>query len=188
MKKIDDAKPTGLCGSAMIDIVAELYRHNLIDKRGRFLRKIKTDRLKGSGKETEFLIVSKNETATGREITISQGDINEILLAKAAISAGCSILLKEKNVAEAELERVFVAGAFGNYFSIENAEHIGMIPHVPTEKTAFVGNAAITGAKLALKSKKIRESASVLSKKIRYLELANHPEFNKHFMNALFLD
>jgi uncharacterized 2Fe-2S/4Fe-4S cluster protein (DUF4445 family) len=185
---IDDAKPTGLCGSAMIDIVAELHRHNLIDKRGRFLRKIKTDRLKGSGKETEFLIASKNETSTGGEITISQGDINEILLAKAAISAGCSILLKEKNVAEVELERVFIAGAFGNYLSIENAEHIGMIPHVPTERTVFIGNAAITGAKLALRSKKVRERASAIVRKVRYLELANHPEFNKHFANALFLD
>ncbi len=184
---IDNAKPAGMCGSAMIDIVAELLKHNLVDKRGRFLPEPKTERLRKSRKEAEFIIVPKTQTATGREVTISQKDINEMQLAKAAIYTGCKILLKEKNLTENKLERILIAGAFGNYLNVENAKNIRMIPDIPTKRIHFIGNAAITGAKMALRSRKILKRATEIAEKTRYLELANHREFNKHFMEALFL-
>ena len=127
-----------------------------------------------------------NETATGRPITVTKKDINEIQLAKAAIYTGCSILMKRKNVEEKNIDRVFIAGAFGNYINPENAKVIGLIPDVPTEKIKFVGNTAVMGAKMSLTSKEMKEEAELISKKVRYLELGNDPEFNQEFVKACF--
>ncbi len=184
---IDNAKPAGICGSAMIDIVAELLKHNLVDKRGRFLPEPKTERLRKRRKEAEFIIATKDQTATGHEVTVSQRDIGELQLAKAAIYTGCKLLLKERNLRENNLERILIAGAFGSYLNVENAKNIGLIPDIPTERIEFVGNAAVTGAKMALKSRKVLKRATEIAEKVHYLELASHPGFNKHFTEALFL-
>jgi len=183
---IGDVKPSGLCGSAVIDVVAEMLKNGVIDQHGRFNSNIKTKRIKKNN-ETEFVVVWNNETATGRAITVTQKDINEIQLAKAAIYTGCSILMKRKNLEEKDINRVFIAGAFGNYINPENAKIIGLIPDVPTEKIKFVGNTAVTGAKMALASKEMRKKAEQITDKVRYLELANDPDFNKEFIKALFL-
>ena len=184
---IGGVKPLGICGSAMIDIVAEMFKHKIINQHGRFNSNIKTKRIRKNNNETEFIIAWGNETATGKELTVTQKDINEIQLAKAAIYTGCSILMKRKNVGVEDIDRVFIAGAFGNYISPENAKVIGLIPDVPIEKIKFVGNTAVTGAKMTLISKEMREKAEEISKKVRYLELANDPDFKKEFINALFI-
>jgi uncharacterized 2Fe-2S/4Fe-4S cluster protein (DUF4445 family) len=177
--------PVGLCGSAMIDIVAEMFKHGVIDSGGRFNFQIRTPRLKISNRQAEFVVAWKNETTLKKEITITQKDIREIQLAKAAIYAGCSVLMKRKNVKEKDLNRIFIAGAFGNYINPKNAKLIGLVPDVPTEKIKFVGNTAIIGAKMALISKEARETAEALSRKIRYIELAIDSEFEKEFINAM---
>lgn len=184
---IYSVKPTGLCGSAMIDIVAELLKNGIINQHGRFNSKIRTKRLRKNNNETEFVVAWCKETATNREITVTQKDITQIQLAKAAIYTGYSILMKRKKLREEILHRVFIAGAFGNYINPENAKVIGMMPDVPTEKIRFVGNTAVTGAKMALISKEMKEKAELISKKARYLELANDPDFNQEFIEALFL-
>jgi len=183
---IGDVKPSGLCGSAVIDVVAEMLKNGVIDQHGRFNSNIKTKRIRKNN-ETEFVVVWNNETATGRAITVTQKDINEVQLAKAAIYTGCSILMKRKNVKEKDIDRVFIAGAFGNYINPENAKIIGLIPDVPTEKIKFVGNTAVTGAKMALTSKEMRKKAEQITDKVRYLELANAPDFNQEFIKALFI-
>jgi len=184
---IGDVKPSGLCGSAVVDVVAEMLKNGVIDQHGRFNSNIKTKRIRKNDDETEFIVVWDNETATGRAITVTQKDINEIQLVKAAIYTGCSILMKRKNVKEKDIDRVFIAGAFGNYINPENAKIIGLIPDVPTEKIKFVGNTAVTGAKIALTSKEMRKKAEQIANKVRYLELANDPDFNQEFIKALFL-
>ncbi|MEM2440383.1 MAG: ASKHA domain-containing protein, partial [Candidatus Bathyarchaeia archaeon] len=125
-----------------------------------------------------------SETKTGREITVTQGDIREIQLAKAAIYAACSILMEKKGLKEEDFDRVFIAGAFGNYLNLENAKILGLIPDIALEKVEFIGNAAITGAKMALISVKAREKANEISEKVRYLEMAADPNFNKEFIDA----
>jgi len=184
---IGNVKPSGLCGSAVIDVVAEILENGVIDQHGRFNSNIKTKRIRKNNNETEFIVVWGNETATGKEITVTQKDIREIQLAKAAIYTGCSLLMKRKNLKERDIDRVFIAGAFGNYINPENAKVIGLIPDMPTKKIKFVGNTAVTGAKMALISKEIREKAELISKKVHYLELANDPDFNKEFIKALSL-
>jgi len=181
---IGNKKPIGLCGSAMIDIVAEMFKHGLIDSGGKINPNVETKRLRKRGRKVEFVIVWGSETKTGKEITVTQKDIREIQLAKAAIYAACSILMEKKKLKEKDFEKVFIAGAFGNYLNLENAKVVGLIPDIPLEKVKFIGNAAIAGAKMALISVEAREKASKISEKVRYLELAADPNFNKEFISA----
>jgi len=181
---IGGEKPVGLCGSAMVDVTAEMLKNGIINNHGRFNRDIKTPRLRATNNGWEFVLAWEKETKTGKEITVTQKDINEIQLAKAAIFTGCTILMKRKNVKREDLDRVFIAGAFGSYINPENAKFIGLVPDVPTEKITFVGNTAITGAKMALISNNARETAGMLSNKIRYIELATDPDFNQEFISA----
>ena len=184
---IDGAKPVGLCGSAMVDIIAELLKCGIINCQGLFERNVISPRLRILNDDVEFILAGGEETATGKDITITQKDIREIQLAKAAIFTGCSILMRRKNVRREDLDRVFIAGAFGSYINPENAKFIGLVPDVPTEKIRFVGNTAISGAKMALISREARETAEMLSKKVRYLELATDPDFNQEFLKATFI-
>jgi uncharacterized 2Fe-2S/4Fe-4S cluster protein (DUF4445 family) len=184
---VGDAKPIGLCGSAMVDVVAEMAKRGIINCRGRFNTNMKTPRLKIIDNNVEFILTWKNETATGREITVTQEDINEIQLAKAAIFTGCWILMKRKNVKRKDLDQVLIAGAFGNYINPESAKQIGLVPDVPAEKIKFVGNTALTGAKMALISREARKTAETLSKKIRYHELTVDPDFRLEFADAMFI-
>jgi len=182
---IGDVKPVGLCGSAMVDIVAEMLKGSIINHHGRFNHNIKTPRLIVDNNVPEFVLAWENETTTRKEITVTQKDINEIQLAKAAMFTGCSILMKRKSVKREDLDRVFIAGAFGSYIDPENAKFIGLVPDVPTKKIEFVGNTAVTGAKMALISREARETAEALSRRVRYLELAIDPDFNQEFTYAL---
>lgn len=186
-KTIGNVKPTGLCGSAMIDVVAEMLKRGIISHKGKFNSQIETPRLKRDKNQTQFVVAWENETATNKEITITQKDIAEIQLAKAAIYAGCSILMKIKSLKKENLDKVFIAGAFGNYINPENAKFIGLVPDVPIRKIKFVGNTAVVGAKMALVSREVRKTAETLSRKIRYLELATDPEFDKEFFDAMFV-
>jgi len=186
-ESIGNVKPAGLCGSAMIDAVAEMFKRGIIDYRGRFNRRIETPRLRENNGEVEFVIAWRHETATGKEITVTQKDIREIQLAKAAIYTGCSVLMKRKNIKEKELDRVLIAGAFGNYINPESAKVLGLLPDVPVEKIRFVGNTAIAGAKMALLSEDVRRKADEISRKVRYLELAADPSFKEEFLKAIFI-
>nr|MDO8097980.1 ASKHA domain-containing protein [Candidatus Njordarchaeota archaeon] len=189
---IGSEKPIGLCGSAIVDIVAELLKTGTISSRGKFnVETIKTERLiqtKGEGlSRISFVIAWKGETAINKHITVSAKDIGEIQLAKAALHTGCEVLMQKKGVTEKDIDRVYIAGAFGNYINPENAKFIGLVPDVPTKKIKFVGNTAVVGAKMALVSKEASKTAEMLSKKVRYNELAVDPEFNTEFFAAMFI-
>ncbi|HID90648.1 TPA: DUF4445 domain-containing protein, partial [Candidatus Bathyarchaeota archaeon] len=184
---IGDARPVGLCGSAMVDVVAEMLRCGLIDGRGRLNADVETPRLRRTGGSVEFVLAWGDETGTGREIVVTQKDIDEIQLAKAAIFTGCSILMRRKGVERDDLDRVLIAGAFGRYLDPRSAMVIGLVPDVPVEKMAFVGNTAITGAKMALVSREAREAASVIAREARYVELTLDADFAREFANAMYL-
>lgn len=186
-KTVDDAAPIGLCGSAMIDVLAEMFKLGIINNRGRFSTSVKTPRLRRVNNELEFVLVWKEASGTSQDITITQKDISEIQLAKAAIFAGCSILMKRKNVRLEDVERLLIAGSFGSYINPENAKLIGLVPDVPNERIIFVGNTALSGAKMALVSVDARKTAEELSRRIRYIELASDPDFRSEFADAMFI-
>ncbi|MEM2103722.1 MAG: ASKHA domain-containing protein [Candidatus Bathyarchaeia archaeon] len=186
-RTVDNAAPIGLCGSAMIDVVAEMFKHGIVDERGSFNLNIKTPRLRKSDCGPEFVIVWKRHSGTGRDIVVTQKDIREIQLAKAAIFSGCWILMKRKNAKLKDVDQLLIAGSFGGFINPENARLIGLVPDVPNEKIRFVGNTALSGAKMALISAEARKKAEMLSRNIRYLELANDPDFPKEFADAAFI-
>jgi len=182
-RTIENAKPMGLCGSAIIDAVANLLKCKIIDRDGRFADAPVTSRLKTTNGTKSFILVSREEGAT-RDIMITQKDIREVQLAKAAIYTGCYILMKRKNIKPADIKKFYVAGAFGNYINLENAKLIGMLPDIPTKFITFVGNAAGAGARMALISKTQRQIAASISRKVDYVELALDPDFQREFALA----
>jgi len=184
-RTIGNVKPLGLCGSAVIDAVASLLKCQLIDKAGKFAEDIKSPRLVKMNGQKAFVLVSEVEGAA-RDIAITQKDIREIQLAKAAIYTGCSILMKKRRIQPRNIKKLYVAGAFGNYINLTNAKMIGLLPDIPTERVTLVGNAAGAGARMALISKKMRQIAVNVSRKVDYLELASEPDFQSEFTAAMF--
>jgi len=184
---ISGVKPVGICGSGMVDAIAELLKYGITSQRGGISRDIKTKRLIEINGQPHFVIAWKHETGIGKDITINGKDIQEIQLAKAAFQTGTTILMKEKGVTVDELDQVYLAGAFGRYINPESAKLIGLIPDVPTKRIRFVGNTAVSGAKMALTSINIRKQAEKLSEEIRYIELITAPDFQEEFKNSIFL-
>jgi uncharacterized 2Fe-2S/4Fe-4S cluster protein (DUF4445 family) len=177
-KTIGDAPAIGLCGSGIIDAIAELYRWDLLDERGRFNKK--DGRVKQGTRGSEFqLAVQTGDHGGG--VVITQKDIDEILLAKAAIKAGIDALLEVTGTSPEMVEEVIIAGAFGSYINLISAVNIGLFPYLPNAKYKQVGNASGAGAKRALISAGERRRAQRIAASTRYLELTTHPNFNKQF-------
>lgn len=186
-KTVEDAKPCGICGSAIVDIPAEMLKAGIIDVTGKMNKDLDSPRLRDKEGVLEFVLAWKEETSTGGDIVVTQKDLREIQLAKAAMHTGAAILMKEAEVTEEDVDVVFIAGAFGSYIDPENARIIGMYPEVPLKKVNVVGNAAGTGARMALVSKKVRDTAEEISKKVKYVELATDQNFKNELMNSYYI-
>lgn len=186
-KTIDNVKPRGICGSAIIDAIAEMLKAGIIDFSGAFNREIKSPRLRLSENGFEFVIAWSDETAIGKDITITQKDIREIQLAKAAIHTGCTILMRKMGIRESDISAFFLAGAFGTYINPESARIIGMYPEIPLNRVHVVGNAAGTGARMCLVSKSMRRKVEEIHRIVKYVELAAEPDFQAEFLNSQFL-
>ena len=180
---INAQPPVGICGSGILDVVAELRKADLLDPRGAF--RGEHPRLTGTGKGATFLLAPAAESGTGREVKITRQDINEIQLAKGAIRAGVEVLCERAGITAAEIESFIVAGAFGTYLDLGSAITIGMFPSLPRECYAQVGNAAGSGARQLLVSASQRQLANEISRRVEYVELANHPAFMQIYVNAL---
>jgi uncharacterized 2Fe-2S/4Fe-4S cluster protein (DUF4445 family) len=184
-RTIDNAKPRGLCGSGIVDIISEMLKAGIIDEKGtiKYEANSSSVRINRDG-EREFVAVQTGERSS-IDIVVTQGDVREIQLAKGAISAGISILMEEMKVKPKQIKRVYIAGAFGNHISPASANAIGMIPDIPQNFVTCIGNAAGTGARMALISRKARKNCEKISKSVEYVELATHPNFHSTFIEAL---
>lgn len=180
---IGNAQPAGICGSGMIDAISEFFFAGIIDQKGKFSRDLKTDRIRIEEEGPEF-VLHHGET---KDIVLTEVDIENILRAKAAIYAGMSVLLREVGLSLDIVERIYIAGGFGNYLNVEKAIMIGMLPDMPKEKFSFIGNTSIAGAYLCLLSAKMRCEAEDIAKKMTYMELSVSHGFMDEYMSALFL-
>jgi uncharacterized 2Fe-2S/4Fe-4S cluster protein (DUF4445 family) len=180
---IGDAIPAGICGSGMIDAISELFFSGVIDQKGKFVRDLKTDRIKMGDEGPEF-ILHRGEV---RDVVLTEVDIENVLRAKAAIYAGVSLLLREVGLTLDVLDRVYIAGGFGNYLDIDKAIILGMLPDLPKEKFSFIGNTSIAGAYLCLLSDKMRKEAGEIAGRMTYMELSVSTGFMDEYMSALFL-
>jgi uncharacterized 2Fe-2S/4Fe-4S cluster protein (DUF4445 family) len=182
---IDEAPPVGICGSGILDTLAQLYMAKIIDEGGRMINnQPRVHTYKG---QHEFILVSKEERNGKPAITITQHDVRELQLAKAAIRTGIQVLLETSGCSEAEIKQVIIAGAFGNYIDVASAVAIGMLPSLPLNRFRQVGNAAGMGAKLALISLKSRSQTEAIASRVSYIELASAPKFEQVFVQANYL-
>jgi len=176
---INDAPPVGLCGSGIVDVMAELYRAGLINSRGRFAKE--DPRVENGRHGPEFCLVPAVRSGSSRNVVITQKDVNEIQLAKGAIHAGLEILLEATDTAPEDVAEVIIAGAFGSFLTIESALGMGLFPDLPNAQYRQVGNAAVIGAKWMLISRAARERAEKIAGGTKYNELTVYPQFNRKF-------
>lgn len=192
---IGNTAPSGICGSGLIDAVAQLVASGIIDSSGKILPREElkgkissflVDRIVKVDGQNAFLLVDEEHAHGGRAISITQRDVREFQLAKAAISAGVKLLKKELGVSDNDIEEVVLAGALGNFIRRSNAKKIGLIPDVPSEKIRFIGNAASSGAKLSLLSGDLEKETDAISGFVQHIELSSRKDFLEEFTNAMF--
>jgi len=185
LRTVDDAPAIGLCGSGIVDGMAELRRWQLINERGRFDRNHR--RVREGRQGPEFLLVPADQSGSQRDVVITQEDVNEIQLAKGAIRAGLEILLDATDTAPEKVKEVVIAGAFGSFLKVRSAFDIGLLPRLPNARYRQVGNAALVGARWALISRQARKRAQQIAAQANYLELTTYPKFSRNFaMGMLF--
>jgi uncharacterized 2Fe-2S/4Fe-4S cluster protein (DUF4445 family) len=184
LKTIGNQLPVGLCGSGILDVVSELLRTGIVNRKGAFVEG--TPGLGREGDLVHYLLAAPATTGHGRPIIVSRKDVNEIQLAKAAIRVGVDVLLHEANIRYDEIEDFIVAGAFGTYLDIASTVRTGMFPPLPLERFKQVGNAAGAGAKQMLISANRRAFAARRAREVTYVELTVYPEFDRMYLKALY--
>jgi uncharacterized 2Fe-2S/4Fe-4S cluster protein (DUF4445 family) len=191
---IGDAPPAGLCGSGLVDAVAELVRIGLLDPSGRFIAEDDAataapglaGRLTMLGQERVFVLHWQGDPGdVARSVYLSQRDVRELQFAKAAIATGWAILLEEADLAPGDIQQVLLAGSFGSYLSPASAIRLGLVPRLPALRVVSAGNVAGEGAKMALLSMRERAGALALLEEVRYVELSDRADFNDRFVGQL---
>jgi uncharacterized 2Fe-2S/4Fe-4S cluster protein (DUF4445 family) len=175
-------KVKGICGSAIIDAVAELFRAGIVDSRGKFRKDLDSKRIRQGESGWEYVIAWADETSIGRDIPMTQQDVRQIQLAKAALFTAARTLLKRSNLQDPD--KVILAGGFGSYIDKEKAMLIGLIPDCDLENVYAVGNAAGDGARIALLNLEKRDEIDAVTRKVERFELPTDPEFQNQFMLA----
>ena len=179
--------PVGICGTGYVDLVAEMLSVGVIDKTGRLNEKAAPERIRvGAYGEPEYLVAPASQSGANGDITITQGDINNILRAKAAIFAATTVLLKALNMTFDDIAEIMVAGAFGNFLNVKNAVLIGLLADIPGDRLRFVGNASIAGAKLAAICSDCYDGMLEIAGRTTYFELSTDPRFMDEFVSACF--
>ncbi len=186
-KTIGDAPPVGICGSALVEAPSEFLKAGIMNFKGKIDKELlgKHKHVKQGEKGLEFIIAFKEEAGIDTDIWISQNDIRQLQLAKAAMHTGCTVLLHRMNVTEEDLDAIVVAGAFGNFIQPEAARTVGMYPETPLEKIRLVGNAAGTGARMNLVSRECRQRSENIPVIVKYHELAVDPMFLSEYANSM---
>jgi len=175
----------GICGSGIIDVAPQLFLAGIIDRTGRFRKDIETPRYRQVDGQSEFVIAWARETSIGQDIVVCQNDIRAIQLAKGAMYAGAKIMMRAFGVEK--VDKIILAGAFGSYINKVSAALLGLFPDCEQENIYSVGNAAGSGARMALLNVNKRKEAEEIARWVEYLELAVEPDFDKLFAKAMWI-
>ena len=184
---IGNAKPKGLCGSGIIDLVAELYLTRQIDIRGKFRPQAAGERLIEGSEGYQFVVVEGEDSADGHPVVLGQVDLDALMRSKAAMYAILTTLTNQVGVAFGDLHRIYVAGAFGRHISPRQAIVLGMLPDLPLATYEPVGNSSLVGAQRILLERQARERSLTLVRKITYIELNVNQEFMLRFSGSRFI-
>ncbi|SMC27395.1 Uncharacterized 2Fe-2 and 4Fe-4S clusters-containing protein, contains DUF4445 domain [Desulfacinum hydrothermale DSM 13146] len=186
IQTIGGGKARGICGSGLIDCMAELVAEGIIDQNGKFIA-LDHPRVRVTDGVPEFVVAQESESETGEAVVITEDDIGNLMKSKAAVLAAMKILLEGLGLQFFDLDRLYVAGGFGAHLDIEKSIRIGLLPDVPKEKILFIGNSSVAGARQALLSTHAYRKANAIARQMTYFELSVHAGFMNEFVAALFL-
>ncbi|MFQ6121994.1 MAG: ASKHA domain-containing protein [Dehalococcoidales bacterium] len=184
---IGGAKPKGICGSGLINTVAGLLEAGVIGQNGKFNRDLPSKRIRPGTDGYEYVLAWTPETQIGKDIVITEVDIDNLMRAKAAMYAGCQTLSKSVGINCSDFEQVIIAGAFGSNINIEKAITIGLLPDLPMDRFLFIGNGALLGARLTSFSTDLLDDARRVAQMMTNMELSENVDFMNNYVAALFL-
>jgi uncharacterized 2Fe-2S/4Fe-4S cluster protein (DUF4445 family) len=184
---IGGTKPKGICGTGLINIVAGLFEAGVIDANGKFDIDPSSRRVRQGSDGYEYVLSRAGETQIGKDIVITEVDIDNLIRTKAALYAGYQTLIKSVGLTLADLEQVIIAGAFGSHIDIEKSITIGLFPDVPRDRFVFIGNGSLLGARLASFSTDLMDDARRVARMITNFELSENTDFMNNYVAALFL-
>jgi uncharacterized 2Fe-2S/4Fe-4S cluster protein (DUF4445 family) len=189
LSTIDGGRPVGLCGTGMIDALAQLFLAGLVDRSGRFQLDRAPARFQLSAEDDrpEFVLVPAQEAGNPRGIVITQADVENLIRTKGAIYAAAACLVNSVGLSFADIQKVYIAGAFGNKLDVSNCVTVGLLPDLPAERIRFIGNSSVAGAKLVMLSERMLAEASRIRERITYEELMINPRYMDDFLSACFL-
>lgn len=182
---IGGMKPRGICGSGYIDALAQMLRAGIIDRSGK-LDTADSGRIREGEAGREFVLAFGKETESGRDIVITEADIENLKRAKAAIYAAAATLVKQVELDFDRLRKIFIAGGFGTCIDTENAVTIGLLPDIERSRFLFIGNSSLAGSRAALLSYEAMQKADEIARKVTYTELSVEPGYMDAYMAALF--
>ncbi|MFH1757649.1 MAG: ASKHA domain-containing protein, partial [Pseudomonadota bacterium] len=180
-------KPKGICGSGLINIVAEFLEAEVISPNGKFNTDLPTPRIRTGPDGMEYVLAYQEDTATGADIVITEVDIDNLMRAKAAMYAGYVTLLQSVGLSVGNLEQVVIAGAFGSFIDVERAITIGLLPELPLDRFLFIGNGSLLGARLISFCNEILDDGERISRMMTNIELSESPAFMDNYVAAMFL-
>jgi len=184
---IGGAKPKGICGSGLINTIAGLLEAGVISQNGKFNTDLPTKRIREGTSGYEYVLSRAPETQTGKDIVITEVDIDNLIRAKAAMYAGCQTLVKSVGTTCADLEQVIIAGAFGSHMNVEKCITIGFLPDIPRNRFTFIGNGSLLGARLTSFSRDLLDDARRVANMMTNFELSENVDFTNNYVAALFL-
>ncbi len=184
---IGQEKPLGICGSGLINIVAELFLAGVLDQQGKFVKSRAPELVSDGEDGLEYLICPAAESGLGRDIVLTEIDVDNLIRAKGAMYSGYQTLLESVGLTMADLEKVIIGGGFGKSLNLKNAIAIGLLPELPAEKFTYIGNSSLTGSTLAALSGDLWEKAKEIKRNMTNFELSETPGYMDYYMASQFL-
>jgi uncharacterized 2Fe-2S/4Fe-4S cluster protein (DUF4445 family) len=186
-KVIGGTKPKGICGSGLVDLLAELFIHGYIDRHGKYNEKKTAKKIVETEEGKGYLVEEGKDSFWGKDLILTENDISNLIRTKGAVFSACSLLLKNVGLSFKEIDSFYIAGGFGQHLNIENAVRIGLLPDLERDRFHYLGNSSLLGAYLILLSDKNKDLADEVAQKMTYIELNTEPNYMNQFIGALFL-
>ncbi|MEW5908498.1 MAG: ASKHA domain-containing protein [Thermodesulfobacteriota bacterium] len=184
---IGNVRPKGICGSGLISMLAALFEMGIINNAGKFNPNLNTSRIRRNDNYYEYVLAWKEETQIGRDLVLTEPDIDNLIRAKGAIYGGCMTLLEEVGLKATDIKRIILAGGFGSYVDLEKAMTIGLLPEIEPDRVVYIGNGSLMGAKMSALTNRIRRDVVEVTKKMTNFELSETRSYMNHYVAALFL-
>ncbi|MCD6287944.1 MAG: DUF4445 domain-containing protein [Candidatus Hydrogenedentes bacterium] len=187
VETVDGVPARGICGSGLIDTIAELFKAAMIDRSGKFTERVPANLIRETDEGKELVLVPRDRAGTDHDIVITETDIAHAIRSKGAIFTAMNILMQKVGMLFQDVSKLYIAGGFGNYLNLRNAVTVGLIPDLPTDRFRFVGNASLHGARMALLARENVERLTEIARNMTYVELSMEPRFMDSYVASLFL-